>query len=166
MLLLKENARIVATDISPDAVNKAEKLGIRIVSTEEIYGVDCDIFSPNALGGVLNTNTIDLLNCEIIAGGANNQLSNEAIAEDLYKKKILYAPDYVINAGGIINVSCEIGSLYSAERSREKTEKIYDIMTDIINVSNKEEITTSKAADTLAENRIKSVKSVKQIYRG
>ena len=166
VLLLKENASIVATDISPDAVNKAEKLGIRIVSTEEIYGVDCDIFSPNALGGVLNTNTIDLLNCEIIAGGANNQLSNEAIAEDLYKKKILYAPDYVINAGGIINVSCEIGSPYSAERSREKTEKIYDIMTDIINVSNKEEITTSKAADTLAENRINSVKSVKQIYRG
>ncbi|MBO54670.1 MAG: leucine dehydrogenase [Dehalococcoidia bacterium] len=166
LLLLKENARIVATDISPVALNEAEKLGIPTVSTDDIYGVPCDIFSPNALGGILNAGTIRHLNCEIIAGGANNQLASEAVAEDLYKRKILYAPDYVINAGGIINVSCEIGSSYSAERSREKTEKIYDIMTDIINVSNKEEITTSKAADTLAENRIKSVKLVKQIYRG
>ena len=91
---------------------------------------------------------------------------NEFISECLYKKNILYAPDYVINAGGIINASCEIGASYSSERSREKTEKIYDIMTDIINVANKEEITTSKAADTLAENRINSVKSVKRIYRG
>ena len=166
LLLLKENAHIVATDISPAAINKAEALGIRTVPTEEIYGVNCDIFSPNALGGVLNAETIELLNCEIIAGGANNQLLNEFISECLYKKSILYAPDYVINAGGIINASCEIGASYSSERSREKTEKIYDIMTDIINVANKEEITTSKAADTLAENRINSVKSVKRIYRG
>jgi len=163
--LIKEEARIIATDVSDYAIDRAESLGISIVNADDIYDVECDIFSPNALGGVLNSNTIDRLTCQIVAGGANNQLVSETESEDLRNRGILYAPDYVINAGGIINVSCEVGSSYNSDRGRDKTEKIYDIVKTVIAVSKQEGITTSKAADTIAERRIESVKGIKQIYR-
>ena len=163
--LLEEEVKIVATDVSDYAIGRANSLGISIVGTDDIYDVECDIFSPNALGGVLNSNTIDRLTCQVVAGGANNQLVSEQDSESLRNREILYAPDYVINAGGIINVSCEIGSSYNPDRGRDKTEKIYDIMKTVIALSKEEGITTSKAADTIAERRIDSVKGIRQIYR-
>lgn len=164
--LLKENAHLVVTDVYQGALDKARDLGLNVVEPEEIYDVDCDIFSPCALGGVLNQNTVPRLKTKVIAGGANNQLLTDTDGEEIHRRGILYAPDYVINAGGIINISAEIGSTYSPERAREKTERIYEIMSKVIHTSKLEEIPTSLAADKLAEERINSVMGIKQIYRG
>jgi leucine dehydrogenase len=163
--LLKENAQLVATDVYESALVRAREMGIKVVEPEQIYDLDCDIFSPNALGGVINQGTIPRLKCRVVAGGANNQLLTEADGQELHRRGILYAPDYVINAGGIINVSAEIGSPYNPERAREKTERIYDIMSQVIAISKREEIPTAQAADHLAEERISSVQKVKDIFR-
>jgi leucine dehydrogenase len=163
--LMKEDAHLVVTDIFSEALDRARDLGIKVVEAEKIYDVASDIFSPCALGGSLNKNTIPRLNCQIIAGGANNQLAEDADGDDLHRRGILYAPDYIINAGGIINVSAEIGSAYDSGRAREKTERIYEIMGRVIQISQDEEIPTSKAADRLVRQRLESVRSVKNLHQ-
>lgn len=164
--LLKEDSELVVTDIYEDALDRARDLGLRVVSPETIYDLDCDIFSPCALGGVLNKDTIPRIKARVVAGGANNQLSTEEDGEELHRRGVLYAPDYLINAGGIINVSTEIGSPYNAERAREKTERIYEIMGRIARRSKQEEVSTARAADRLAEERLASVRAIKTIHRG
>ena len=164
--LIKEDSHIVVTDINEEAMDRGRKLGLEVVAPAEIYDVDCDIFSPCALGGVINPDTIPRIKARIVAGGANNQLLTEADGEELHRRGILYAPDYLINAGGIINVSAEIGATYSADRGREKTERIYELMSQVAHVSKTEEISTSRAADRIAEQRLESVRSIKPIYRG
>lgn len=164
--LLKEGAKIVATDVYEGSLERARSMGIKTVAPEQIYDVEADVFSPNALGGIINSDTIPRLTCRVVAGGANNQLLSDADGEELHRRGIIYAPDYVINAGGIINVEAEIGAPYSSERAREKTERIYDIMGRVIEVSKQQEITTARAADHLAEERIASVRKVRGIYRG
>ena len=164
--LIKEDSHIVVTDINEDALDQAKKLGLEVVTPDEIYDVDCDIFSPCALGGVINPDTIPRIKARIVAGGANNQLLTEADGEELHRRGVLYAPDYLINAGGIINVSAEIGATYSADRAREKTERIYDLMGQVAHVSKTEEISTARAADRIAEKRLAAVRAIKPIYRG
>ena len=163
--LLEEDAQLVVTDVYDGALAKARDLGVEVVSTEEIYDVPCDIFSPCALGGVINNRTIPRLTCSIVAGGANNQLLTDADGEELHRRGILYAPDYVVNAGGIINVSAEVGMTYNPELAREKTERIYEIMERVIHTSKREEIPTFMAADRLAEDRLASVRGVRTMYR-
>ena len=163
--LMKEDAHLVVTDIYTDALDRARDMGIKVVKPEKIYDSACDIFSPCALGGILNQDTIPRLNCRVIAGGANNQLAADADGDDLHRRGILYAPDYIINAGGIINVSAEIGSAYNPDRAREKTERIFEIMGQVIHISKEEEIPTSKAADRLVQQRLESVRSVKSLHR-
>ena len=164
--LIKEDSHIVVTDINEEAMDRGRKLGLEVVAPDEIYDVDCDIFSPCALGGVINPDTIPRIKARIVAGGANNQLLTEADGEELHRRGVLYAPDYLINAGGIINVSAEIGATYSADRAREKTERIYELMSQVAHVSKTEETSTSRAADGIAEQRLESVRSIKPIYRG
>jgi leucine dehydrogenase len=163
--LIKENARLVVTDVYLDALDRAKELGIEVVGPDAIYDVDCDIFSPCALGGVLNIDTIPQLKCQVIVGGANNQLMTDADGEELDRRGILYGPDYIVNSGGIINVEAELGSEYNPERAREKTERIYDIIGQVIAISKREEIPTSKAADRLAEDRLSSVRGIKPMHR-
>ena len=163
--LLQEGASLVATDIHEAALDGAREMGATVVGPEEIYDVPCDIFSPCALGGVLNSATIPRLKCRIVAGGANNQLLSEGDGAELQTRGILYAPDYIINAGGIINVACEIGATYSAQRATEMTERIYETTERVLNVALKDEIPTAQAADRLANERISSVRSIKEIYR-
>ncbi|MSQ05807.1 MAG: Glu/Leu/Phe/Val dehydrogenase [Dehalococcoidia bacterium] len=163
--LMKEDAQLVVTDVYDSALDKARELGLKVVAPEKIYDEQCDIFAPCALGGVISSDTIPRLHCRIVAGGANNQLLTEADGQELHRRGILYAPDYIINAGGIINVSTEIGATYSAERAREKTERIYEIIGKVIEISKREEIPTALAADRLAETRLASVRSIKGIYR-
>jgi leucine dehydrogenase len=163
--LLKEDARLVVADVYEAATDRARDMGIAVVDVKEIYDQDCDIFSPCALGGVLNQESIPRLKCRVIAGGANNQLATDEDGKDLHRRGILYAPDYIINSGGIINVSAEIGAPYNADRAREKTERIYEIMGQVIEISQREEVPTSKAADRLAESRLASVRSIKNLYR-
>ena len=163
--LLKEDARLVVTDVYPGALDRARELGIKVVGTDAIYDADCDIFSPCALGGVLNSDTIPRLKCRVVAGGANNQLLTDADGEELDRRGIVYAPDYIVNSGGIINVEAELGGHYSPERAREKTERIYEITGRVIDMARREEIPTYRAADRLAEERLASVRRIKPIHR-
>ena len=163
--LLKEDADLVVADVYSDAADRARDMGIKVVDPEKIYDADCDIFSPCALGGVLNKDTIPRLKCRIVAGGANNQLAGDADGEELHRRGILYAPDYIINAGGIINASAEIGTPYNPDRAREKTERIYEIMGRVAQISENEEIPTSQAADRMVKERLESVRSVKSLFR-
>ena len=163
--LVKEGARLVATDVSEAALKDAMEMGAEAVGTGDIYDVDCDIFSPCALGGTLNGETIPRLNCAIVAGGANNQLATEDDGRRLRDRGIVYAPDYIINAGGIINVSCEIGAEYSQQRATEITERIYDTMTRLLKTAQEGEMTTAEAADRLARERIDSVRALRGIWR-
>lgn len=163
--LLKEDAHLVVTDIYESALDKARDLGIKVVAPDKILDQECDIFSPCALGGVINRETIPRLKCQVVAGGANNQLLTDEDGERLHRRGILYGPDYIINAGGIINAAAEVGMAYNADRAREKTERIYDIMGRVIQLSKSQEVPTSWAADRLAEERIASVRAMKKIYR-
>ena len=163
--LMEEDAQVVVTDVFEGALSKAREIGIKVVSPDEIYDVRCDIFSPCALGGVLNGDTIPRLTCQVVAGGANNQLLSDADGEDLHRRGILYAPDYLVNAGGIINVSAEVGMPYNADLAREKTERIYEIMERVIHTSKREEIPTFMAADRLAEDRLAAVRGVRHMRR-
>ena len=163
--LLDEGVRLVVTDTFKDALDRALDLGATVVEPETVYDVEGDIFSPCALGGVLNGETIPRLKCSIVAGGANNQLLEESDGAELKRRGILYAPDYVINAGGIINVACEIDGTYVPERARELTERIYDTTLRVIEISQEQDVPTSVAADGLAERRLSEVKALKNIYR-
>ncbi len=164
--LLEDDARIFATDISEVALDKARHMGVKVVDPDEIYDVECDIFAPCALGGVINAETIDRLNCRIVAGGANNQLATPEDGEELHRRGIIYAPDFLINAGGIINAAAEIGQPYNPDRSRQQTERIYEQMAAVLATSSKKEISTARAADLLAEKRLASVRGVRHVWRG
>jgi leucine dehydrogenase len=163
--LLAEDAQVVVSDVYSGALDKARDMGLEVVAPEVIYDVRCDIFSPCALGGVINGDTIPRLTCQVVVGGANNQLLTDADGEELHRRGILYAPDYVVNAGGIINVSAEVGMAYNPDLAREKTERIYEVMERVIHTSKREEIPTVMAADRLAEDRLASVRGVRRLRR-
>ena len=163
--LLDDDARVIATDVSETALDRARQMGVKVVAPDDIYDVDCDIFAPCALGGVINAGTIDRLRCRIVAGGANNQLATPEAGEDLHRRGIIYAPDFLINAGGIINAAAEIGQPYNPERSRQQTERIYEQMSAVLATARKKEIATARAADMLAEARLAEVRGVRQIWR-
>ena len=164
--LVEEQARLIVTDINEEALEHArEHEGIEIVGPEEIYDVASDIFSPCALGGVLNGETIPRLKCKVVCGGANNQLLTEEDADALERRGILYAPDYIVNAGGVINISCEVEAEYSEEAAVEKTTRIYETMERVIHTARTQGITTARAADRLAEERIEQMRKVRRSYR-
>ena len=155
---------LVVTDINQDALRRAEtELGAKVVGPTEIFDAKCDIFSPCALGAVINDDTIDRLHCQAVAGSANNQLAEERHGDILHQRGILYAPDYVINSGGLINVADELEG-YNAERAQKKVEGIYNIMTELYNVSERENIPTYKAADRMAEARIAQIRQVRSTF--
>jgi leucine dehydrogenase len=153
-------ARLVVTDIDPAKVKGAvEELGARAVQPEQIYGVQADIFAPCALGGVLNDETIPQLKAAIVAGAANNQLLEERHGDELDRRGILYAPDFVANAGGVINVYSEIAG-WTAQRALRKADEIYDTTLGVFEIAREQGIPTYVAADRLAERRLKAVGSL------
>jgi len=163
---LHENGvKLYVSDLNTAAAQKvAKEFGATVVKCGELHGLDVDVYAPCALGATINDKTISSFKCSIIAGAANNQLAKESIhAMELKKRGILYAPDFVINAGGLINVYTELEG-YSQERSFEKTENIYNTLLKIFHLADKENITTAEAANKLAEQRIKDVSLVKNIY--
>jgi leucine dehydrogenase len=153
--LLKESgAALIVTDVDRKKVKRAvSELGAKAVSTEAIYGARADVFAPCALGAVLNDRTIPALKAEIVCGAANNQLAEERHGDLLDRKGILYAPDYVANAGGVINVSADLEN-WSLERAREKAGEIYDTVLSVLEIARDEGIPTYRAADRLAEDRV------------
>ena len=123
------------------------------------------MFSPCAIGAIINDKTIEQLKCKIIAGSANNQLAEPRHGDILHKKGILYVPDYIINSGGVINIIDDIsGREYSKENAMKNTAKIYDACKKVFELAKKEGIPTYKAADKMAEDRIASVSKIKTIY--
>jgi leucine dehydrogenase len=161
--IVKQGGKIVACDVNPDAVAWAkQKVGAQIVDINEIYEVPCDVFSPSALGAIINDATIPQLETKIIAGCANNQLAEPHHAKMLADRGILYAPDYVINAGGIINVSCEfLKGGYDEAASLKKVDRIYNQLKEVFATAKKEGITTADAADRVAERRIEEGRAKK-----
>ncbi len=153
--LHQEGAKVVGCDINPESVNRAQKeFGIEITSPESIYDQTCEIFSPGALGAVVNSQTLGRLKCKVIAGGANNQLATEKDGEELLKKGILYAPDYAINAGGLINIYHEREG-YNRDKAYAHVARIYDTMKKILEVSEAEKLPTNTVANRIAEERVR-----------
>lgn len=158
--LHEAGAKLVVSDIDADRVKRVvSEFGARAVSSEEIYSVQADIFAPCALGAIINDKTIPQLKVEIVAGAANNQLLEERHGDELEGRGILYAPDYVANAGGVINVYSELAGWTSA-RSFRKADEIYDTVRKVFEIAKSEKIPTYLAADRLAEQRIRAVGSM------
>jgi leucine dehydrogenase len=155
--LHEAGAKLVVTDIDADRVKRAvSEFRARTVAPDEIYGVEADIFAPCALGAVINDVTIPQLKVAVVAGAANNQLLEERHGDELERRGILYAPDYVANAGGVINVYSELAGWTSA-RSFRKADEIYDTILRVFSIAKEERIPNYVAADRLAEQRIKAV---------
>jgi len=155
--LFRAGAQVTVCDVNPAPLQavKTEFPSVRSVDPDDIYDVECDIFSPNAMGAIVNTETIPRLRCSIVAGAANNQLREDADGLRLRERGILYAPDYVINAGGIINVSVELEpGGYDEERSRRKVNNIYNAVKAIIETSKARQIPTAKAAHEIAMQKL------------
>ncbi len=161
----KEGAKLYICDIYEDKAKElVEEVGGELVAPDSIYGLDVDIFTPCALGGVINDDTLDQFMCDIIAGGANNVLDEEdKHGQMLLDKGIIYAPDYVINAGGIINIASELEG-YNEERALQNAGNIYNTITDILNYSEEHGMPAHKASNALAEKRIETIGNIKNKY--
>ncbi len=163
--LHKEGAKLYISDINEEALKRAANdFGAIVVNGDDLFDLEVDIFAPCAMGAILNTENINRLKCQIIAGAANNQLADEAEhGKMLLDRGIFYAPDFLINAGGLINVYSEyIG--YNRERAYGATEKIYDTTLDIYALAEEKAMTTQAAAIFMAEKRVNDMMLVKSTY--
>lgn len=163
--LVNEGAQVIIADINDQNIQKVrdEFKSVEVVNPDEIYQVDCDVFAPCALGGVINDQTIPQLKAKIVAGSANNVLEEDRHGKKLQEMGILYAPDYVINAGGVINVYQELIG-YNREEALNKTKKIYQRLLDVYQIAKEENLTTLEAADRYAEERIKIIGEIRKNY--
>ncbi|WP_222564222.1 Glu/Leu/Phe/Val dehydrogenase dimerization domain-containing protein [Novilysobacter antarcticus] len=160
-LLKERGAKIFVTDINQGLIDKAvTEYGAEAVGLDEIYDVPADVYSPCALGGTINEETLQRLKAKVICGSANNQLASDAMGDEVQKRGILYAPDYAVNAGGVMNVSLEIDG-YNRERAMRMMRTIYHNLTRIFEIAERDGIPTYKAADRLGEERIASIGKLK-----
>jgi leucine dehydrogenase len=159
-----DGAKLIVADLDAEKVKRVvAAFRAEAVAPDAIYGARADIFAPCALGGVLNDKTIPELRVEIVAGGANNQLAEERHGELLEARAITYAPDYVINAGGLVNVNAELQG-WTMERARNKAGEIYDTILTVFEIAKEERIPSYRAADRLAERRIAAIAKVRQNF--
>lgn len=156
--IAKEGGQLIVTDINEEAIKRAvTEFGAEAVKIDEIYDAACDIYAPCALGATVNDDTIPRLKCDIIAGCANNVLKEERHGEVLKEKGILYAPDFVINAGGIISVGKEVFG-YSQDQVEQKVINIYHNIETVLAIAKENGIPTNKAAIKMAEDRISKMR--------
>ena len=153
--LAKEEALMLVSDISKANIEAARaRHGFKEVSPDEIYDVEMDVFAPCALGAILNEENINRLKCNVVAGAANNQLEDEvADGKRLADKGILYAPDFLINAGGLVNCYAEVHN-YSRESTMKTAEQIYDRTIEVFDFANEQKMLPQQAAMKIAEERI------------
>jgi len=163
--LAQEGAKLTVTDIDQDRVKQVvDEFGAEAVEPDAIYAVDADIFAPCALGAIVNDDTIDVLNVDIVAGAANNQLARGPVhGPALDERGILYAPDYVINAGGLINVYGEIEG-WSPELSKRKAGAIYNTLLRTFELATAEGLAPHAAANKVAETRIREARHLQRTY--
>lgn len=153
-MLAEEGARLTISDVETDAVKAlAVELGAAIAEPADVYDVVCDVFAPCAMGSVIDEQTIGRLTCKAIAGAANNVLASPEFGHALTERGIVYAPDYVINAGGLMNVEDELHG-YDPERVHRKAERIPETLREVFSIAKAQGISTSEAADHIAQERI------------
>ena len=164
-LLRKEGAKVFVTDINEEAVQQAVDLGCEAVGLDEIYDVDADVFCPTALGAIVNEQTIPRFKFKIVCGAANNQLATEECGNELENRGIIYAPDYAVNAGGLMNVSIEFEG-YNRERAKRMMRTIYYNVSKIFQIAERDGIPSWKAADRMAEERVATIGKLKLPFMG
>lgn len=165
-LLRERGAKVFVTDINKAAVQRAvDEFGCEAVGLDEIYDVDAEVYSPTALGGTVNEDTIDRIKAKVICGAANNQLATNEIGDELERRGVLYAPDYAVNAGGLMNVSLEIDG-YNRERAMRMMRTIYYNLGRIFEIAKRDGIPTYRAADRMAEERINAIGKLKLPHMG
>jgi leucine dehydrogenase len=153
-MLFWEGAELIVSDLDPERCRLAKTLYNAEVASD-IYSMPCDVFSPCAMGGILNAETIARLRCKAVAGSANNQLKEEQDAERLLDRGILYAPDFVINAGGLINVSQELSVLgYQPAVARKRVHALYDQLMTIFALADQKRCSTQEAVVALVDERL------------
>ena len=164
--LAKEQAVLTVTDIDKDKVTKvAGQFGAKAVAPDDIISTDCDVFTPCALGAVINDQSILKLKAKVVCGGANNQLAEARHGDQLREMGVLYAPDYVANAGGLMNVFVELEG-YSPDRAFDKTIQVYDNLMKVFAIAKRDGIGTHTAADRMAEERINVIGRLNQTHQG
>ena len=162
--LVSDGAKLTVTDIDEGRIQRVvDDFGATAVGTEDVYGVDADIFAACALGAVINDDTLKVLKMDIVAGAANNQLAEARHGQAIHDQGILYAPDYVINAGGLCNVYGELQG-WTPEQSRKKAGAIYDTLLRIFQRAQAENIPTSEAADRVAWQRIIEARNLRRSH--
>ena len=164
--LVKDGAEVVVTDVSSAAVDRvrAEHPEVRAVaSTEELVRGDLDVYAPCALGGALDDATVEVLSAKVVCGAANNQLAHEGIEKMLEDRGVLYAPDYMVNAGGLIQVADELEG-FSFDRAKARAEKIYDTTKRVFALAAADGVPPAVAADRLAERRMREVGRLRGIH--
>lgn len=163
---MKDGVKLIVTDINKDNAQRAvDDFGAEFVEPDDIFSVDADIFAPCALGGVLNDDTIPQLKVKAVCGSANNQLKDEdKHSKMLEDKGILYAPDYIVNSGGVINTADELNG-YNEERAKESIESIDQILKHIFDISDEHNETPLEASQHFAETRMKQISHIKDIRK-
>ncbi|MDH4044428.1 MAG: Glu/Leu/Phe/Val dehydrogenase family protein, partial [Gemmatimonadota bacterium] len=162
-LFHEAGAQLIVSDVSAERTKRvADEFGARVVARDAIYGVRADVFAPCALGAIINDDTIKVLRAAIVCGAANNQLAEERHGDALQRRGIVYAPDYVANAGGLINVNAEIEG-WSLEQSHTKAGEIFDTVLRVLEIARDEGIPSYRAADRLAEERVAAAERDKRL---
>ena len=164
---LAEGAHVIATDLYENLKDKAREMGCEVVEPDELLHQKGDIYTPCALGGTVNDETIELLKkagVQVVAGAANNQLAESRHGERLKEEGILYVPDYIINAGGVIHVADEMNGGFQPERARQSVEKIYNQVEKVFELADAEDLPMNLAADRFAEERIDSIRKTKRFF--
>ncbi|WP_300378975.1 Glu/Leu/Phe/Val dehydrogenase [Henriciella sp.] len=157
--LAKEGAKLFVCDIDEEELAKVcQRTGATRIKTDDIYDVDAEIFSPNALGAIINKTTLPRLKAKVVAGGANNQLASPEMDSALKEAGILYAPDYVINGGGIINVAAEISGAYSRDWVMSKLDVLIDTLGEVLDDALSQDLPTNVVAERIARQRISAAK--------
>jgi leucine dehydrogenase len=153
-LFHEHGARLIVSDVDRGRTKRAaDEFGATVVAPDAIYGVKADVFCPCALGAIINDDTLKVLRVAIVCGAANNQLAEERHGDELERRGLVYAPDYVANAGGLINVNAEVAG-WTLEHARKKAGEIYDTVLRVLDIARDEKIPSYRAADRLAEERV------------
>ncbi|MCT4643297.1 MAG: leucine dehydrogenase [Bacteriovoracaceae bacterium] len=166
-LINEDGGKMIFTDVREDNIAQFKEAfpSAEFVAPDAIYDVDMDIYAPCALGATVNDDTIGRLKCKVVSGAANNQLKEDRHGQELKDRGILYAPDYLINAGGLMNVSIEFEG-WNDSKSRRMIDTIYDTTLHIFAIADEQNIPVNKAADVLAEERLESMRKIQTTYLG
>ena len=158
--LLEAGAEVTVADIHEDRVAPLADAGASVAPADEIHAVDCEVYCPCALGAVIRPETIGRLRCKVVAGAANNQLADASMGDELKRRGVVYAPDFAINAGGVINIGDElIGDGYDADRARRSVERIEDTLSEVFERARRDGVAPARAAEQMARERIAAARS-------